>query len=287
MTVFFIGVDEYLPLAQSLSEYLSDNLEIIDEGEALTYPFDNEAIIYPNYFLGEKLEKELDGLDIICPLHEISQRWNNKIFQYDRLSTKVPVPDYAVHENIFNLLKYLCRHRNRKMVITSPVGNCGSASMLFTPETELSEVYKKYKEEKCQFRTSNYIENSVGVAVNVVMTDDDEPFIAPITQQKLKGLKYIGAFYPSTISKEAQKKIINYSLKIADYMSGDFYVGLCGIDYIVSGDEVYFSEVNPRKTGTAVAVSKMLSHSLSVIEYLIIKGEELPEIKVKEFEWEI
>jgi formate-dependent phosphoribosylglycinamide formyltransferase (GAR transformylase) len=111
--------------------------------------------------------------------------------------------------------------------------------------------------------------------------------MTPITQQKLKGLEYQGAFYPAQISRRAQEKVIEYSNLIADKLGSDYF-GLCGLDYIVQGDDVFLAELNPRKTGTTIPVSKMLNYSLSVLEYKSIFDEYMPhDIVVNEFPWEV
>ena len=283
MKLYFMGVEDYFPLAQSLGGFLNTEVSIIDEGEAYNFSFDKDDIIYPNYFIEGELVKLFDDCIVVAPHTNISKKWDNKIYQYENLD--VPKPDFTVHENLFNLISHLIRNKNQTFVITTEYGNEGSASMLF--DKNHVDVYNRYinmKEHK--FRSSIYFSESIGVAVNMVLFKNDI-FLAPITQQKLNGLKYIGGFYPPRINSNIKDKIIDYAQKVGRILIADGYKGLCGIDFIVNDDSVLLAEINPRKTGTAVAVSKMLSYSLSVLEYLAVTNEEKPSVKQDTFEWEI
>lgn len=282
MRVFFIGVDDYLPLAEDLAEYIGVELLKIDEGEAKEFEFNSGDVIYPNYFLEGDLVSLFD-YTVVAPHTDISKKWDNKIYQYEHL--RVPKPDYTIHTNVFSLISYLLKNKDKKFVITSSYGNEGSASILFDGDhTKVYDKYKSIKEEL--FRSSVYYENSIGAAVNMIIFKNDI-YLAPVTQQKLDGLKYTGGFYPPQITEEAMRKIHYYSSDIGRTLLYDGYLGLCGIDYIVYDDTVLLAELNPRKTGTAVAVSKMLSHSLSVLEYMAISGDFKPVVEVNRFDWEI
>ena len=285
MKVYFIGVKEYIPLARSLSDYLSVKLDLIDEGRAFNFKFDKNDVIYPNYFITGRLEKLFDETFVVAPHTRISKKWDSKIYQSTMFNEIIPMPEFMLHNNIFKLMQYLSSNKKEKMVITTQYGNEGSASIIF--DNNLTEVYLKYRETKNErFRTSKYFENSIGIAANLILFKDDI-FIGPITQQKLDELKYVGGFYPPNINEVVKNRVKKMCLKIGEILISDGYLGLCGVDMIVKGDLVLFSELNPRKTGTAVAVSKMLNYSLSVLEYLALKNEKMPDIKINEFRWEI
>jgi hypothetical protein len=79
------------------------------------------------------------------------------------------------------------------------------------------------------------------------------------------GVKYGGNLFPSILPEDVQDKIRSNSLKIAESMRDSGYRGFTGMDFMVDRKgEVYFSEINPRKTRqTSVFVGHLNSYKPS------------------------
>ncbi len=61
------------------------------------------------------------------------------------------------------------------------------------------------------------------------------------------------------------------------------YLGILGIDFILTNNELYFTEVNPRFQGATKQLEKLLKESklpsLFKYNYLTFAGEDLPSSK--------
>ena len=82
--------------------------------------------------------------------------------------------------------------------------------------------------------------------------------------------------YPTqTISEEHQKKIIDYTEKIAKELN---VIGVLNIQFIISKGEVYIIEVNPRSSRTVPYISKVTNLPVIDIATRVILGEKLKDI---------
>jgi len=83
--------------------------------------------------------------------------------------------------------------------------------------------------------------------------------------------------YPTqTISEEHQKKIIEYTEKIAKELK---VVGVLNIQFIISKGEVYIIEVNPRSSRTVPYISKVTNLPVIDIATRVILGEKLKNME--------
>ena len=83
--------------------------------------------------------------------------------------------------------------------------------------------------------------------------------------------------YPTqTISQDHQKKIIEYTEKIAKELN---VIGVLNIQFIICNDEVYIIEVNPRSSRTVPYISKVTNLPVIDIATRVILGEKLKNMK--------
>ena len=83
--------------------------------------------------------------------------------------------------------------------------------------------------------------------------------------------------YPTqTISEEHQKKIIEYTEKIAKELN---IIGVLNIQFIICNDEVYIIEVNPRSSRTVPYISKVTNLPVIDIATRVILGEKLKNME--------
>ncbi len=83
--------------------------------------------------------------------------------------------------------------------------------------------------------------------------------------------------YPTqTINQNHQKKIIEYTEKIAKELN---VIGVLNIQFIICNDEVYIIEVNPRSSRTVPYISKVTNLPVIDIATRVILGEKLKNMK--------
>ncbi len=82
--------------------------------------------------------------------------------------------------------------------------------------------------------------------------------------------------YPTqSIAQKHQEKIIEYTEKIAKELN---IIGMINIQFIISNDEVYIIEVNPRSSRTVPYISKVTNLPMIDIATRVMFGEKLKEI---------
>lgn len=84
----------------------------------------------------------------------------------------------------------------------------------------------------------------------------------------------IAVYPPQTLSAEVIQKLVNYTEKLA---IGLKIVGLLNIQYVVTGNEVFVLEVNPRSSRTVPFLSKITNVPMAKIATKAILGRSLPE----------
>lgn len=79
------------------------------------------------------------------------------------------------------------------------------------------------------------------------------------------------AYLPSqTLSQNVKDKIVKYAKQIVQHLN---YKGLMNIQYVISGEEVYVLEVNPRASRTIPIISKVANVQLVQIATKILLGK--------------
>ncbi len=82
--------------------------------------------------------------------------------------------------------------------------------------------------------------------------------------------------YPTqNISEEHQKKIVEYTTKIAKELK---VIGVLNIQFIISSGEVYIIEVNPRSSRTVPYISKVTNLPVIDVATRVILGEKLKDM---------
>jgi carbamoyl-phosphate synthase large subunit len=84
----------------------------------------------------------------------------------------------------------------------------------------------------------------------------------------------IAVYPPQSLSTEVKQKLVNYTEKLAIGLN---IIGLLNIQYVVSGNEVYVLEVNPRSSRTVPFLSKITNVPMAKIATKAILGHSLPE----------
>lgn len=82
----------------------------------------------------------------------------------------------------------------------------------------------------------------------------------------------IAVYPPQTLSAEVQQKLVDYTEKLAKGLN---IIGLLNIQYVLSGNEVYVLEVNPRSSRTVPFLSKITKIPMAKIATKVILGESL------------
>lgn len=125
---------------------------------------------------------------------------------------------------------------------------------------------------------SPYLVDTIPINVHMIIFDDDVVVFPPsyqILQEKDDHFVYIGADYHTVFSEKAYYNIIEKSTLLADQLRDIGYRGICGIDYLLSDDDILFLEINPRFQASTFLLNKLLArekkpsaHELNVMAFL-------------------
>lgn len=84
----------------------------------------------------------------------------------------------------------------------------------------------------------------------------------------------IAVYPPQSLSEDIKQKLISYTEKLAKGLN---IIGLLNIQYVVSNNEVYVLEVNPRSSRTVPFLSKITNVPMAKIATKAILGQSLKE----------
>ncbi|MEH7441022.1 carbamoyl-phosphate synthase large subunit [Bacillus sp. JJ1122] len=84
----------------------------------------------------------------------------------------------------------------------------------------------------------------------------------------------IGVYPPQSLSENVKQKLVSYTMDLARGLN---IVGLLNIQYVITNDEVYVLEVNPRSSRTVPFLSKITNVPMARIATKVILGQNLKE----------
>lgn len=98
---------------------------------------------------------------------------------------------------------------------------------------------------------STYMENSVSININAIIYKNERKLFAPsiqIIENNNNRLLYHGADYKAAIDlpEKTHRILQEYSDIILQHIQRLGYRGIIGLDFILSNNQIYFQEINPR-----------------------------------------
>ena len=165
-------------------------------------------------------------------------------------------------ECTYSNLKFLFPHQN-KFVVQDNFSSGGIGSVII-------ESNCKYKANNATidphdlYLVSPLLENSFSVNLHMLI-GKHEQVLFPISIQVIEPNKSPFIFRGSDfieakqIPKSVVQKVHNCARKIGEKLAGMEYRGICGLDFIIRGNEVYFIEINPRFQGSSFLINRALS----------------------------
>jgi predicted ATP-grasp superfamily ATP-dependent carboligase len=99
-----------------------------------------------------------------------------------------------------------------------------------------------------------------------------------------QGFRYCGNLLPirETMSADTGKLILDKVRRLAEFLTKDYgLVGLNGIDFIFDGDQIYFTEVNPRYTASMEIIEIAYELPMFHLHMQSILDGKLPEFDLE------
>lgn len=244
---------------------INSNYKVLFYSSTLAYSLLN---LYPNF-----------QDNFIClNSKNILELLNNKINTRLWLSNHVPVLKFILlsgAECHINNLKSL--FPNCHTFIIQEAKSYGGQGTFFIDSHNHAEVVMNLKRDSL-YLVSQYANPSFSVNNHLLITDTDIitfPSSTQIIEKHKNKLMYMGADFVNykNIDKAYQKKIRQFSKKIGHLLQGIGYKGICGIDYLIYNEEVYFVEINPRFQASTFLLNIALEeHGFPCIQELQISS---------------
>ena len=214
---------------------------------------------------------------------------DNKFKARQWLSTCVPILPYWMLQG-----KNICYDEllhafpgTYKFVVQASTSYGGSGTFLLTKDNQ-AEICKKLDLDSV-YSVSPYKENSISPNIHIVIFDDSVLIMPPSLQLIIPddhGFSYRGADYPAyhSVTGTVDSKLRNYASQIGATLKNAGYRGICGIDFIVDHNDVFFMEVNARFQSSTFLLNlafnelqiSMSMHKLHFHAFMHLSSPQLP-----------
>lgn len=147
-----------------------------------------------------------------------------------------------------------------------------------------------YKEEELLYYMKNAVKVNpdypvlidrylTGKEVEVDAISDGENVLIPgimehIERAGVHSGDSIGVYPPQSLSEEVKQKLVSYTIDLARGLN---IVGLLNIQYVISNEEVFVLEVNPRSSRTVPFLSKITNVPMAKIATKVILGQSIED----------
>src|SRR3989338_3307417 len=188
---------------------------------------------------------------ILGPSPKISTHYDNKAQHYE-LFEKLNLPRNKAR--IFNDKKELLKKNHTfPGYITASYTSGGNESGVIYSKEMLNNFLSRLRpvNTKDRFLVASIFEHIVTMPnVNAIVTDKNKTSILVISDQIMRGTRYLGNVYPTSISQKHITQIREITTKIGNFLSRKGYRGLFGCDFLINDkDRLVVVDLNPRRQG--------------------------------------
>ena len=184
----------------------------------------------------------------------------NKIQTRLWMEELVPLPPFSIMEGsqISYSSLYDIFPTYSEFVVQADSSCGGTGTWLLTSETEL-EVLNKICNTN-SYTVTPYLKNNIPINIHLVIFKEEVVILSPSIQiifAAATGFAYKGADFIAyrQLSDKLKQSCIEYALRIGKRLQSTGYLGVCGIDFITTSQEVYFMEINSRFQASTMAIN--------------------------------
>lgn len=241
---------EILEIRRRFVRELSERIESESDGRpVLVNTYSNR---FDNQFLRNR------GLFIIGPSSRLVNKYEDKTKSYNLArDLRIPVADGGIASNLYEAEEF-----HRELMKNYPAVFMSSGMSLGGGDTTLRLNGDGVGEfpGKPPYIITGWIDKKGSPSSQVLVGKDKVLYLGMGDQIIEDEVKYGGNLFPSNFSDGIKNKIREYSLRLANRMRKEGYRGFSGFDWMVGKDnEIYFSEINPRKTRQTSIFTGMLN----------------------------
>jgi hypothetical protein len=270
---------------------VSKNEFIIDLVQRLKSKQD-QVFIYMYESLPEMTLDKIPGVSILGPDSFTAHEINNKIYQFNRLSEILPMPEHRICDNLETLINdsaRLLKVWTDGIFVTEEYSAAGAKSIV---AHAIDEIKDKFQEKKRRYLISRFIPHKYDPTVLAVAANENDVYVAGVADQRIEQEnRFTGSTFPTELSEEITNQLVRCTRKAGKWLASNGYRGIFGCDFIVdNSDNILFLEVNARKQGTTMEFCCTLEQSLPAnapnlpeLEYFAVTQKKFPDNTVELF----
>lgn len=257
--------------SKEIGEFYYEQLnKVLKDNPNVRFMFYNPFIAY---YYGEKIISKTICLNSFETLKTLK----NKIYMRN-LFEQLNIGRILPHIELIGskiLYQYVCNMFNndyKEFVVQAENSDGGNSTFLYNEINCNNQNFDKNQ----IYSISPYIRNSISINTNIIVYDEEICMFPPSIQiivNKNNCLLYKGADYIAykKISNKINEKLTYFNKQVSDYLQEIGFRGICGIDCIYDGNDIYFMEINERfQSSTYLLNMELSNHNYPSIQEMCI-----------------
>jgi len=195
---------------------------------------------------------------------------------------KVPTTNYAFAESQEEI-KRICKDIGYPCLIKPEMSSSGHGHVLINNEEEIESAFKESishaRGKSRRVIVEEYVKIDTELTILTYRYIDDSGIVMntfPAIEHKRPSYYYVESWQPANVNEDILNRAKDYALRVVDTLGG---IGIYGVEIIVSGNRVLFSEVAPRPHDTGLVT--LVSQDINEFQVHIRSALGLPTPEVK------
>ncbi len=243
-----------------IGEFFNDQItKIIESDPRARFMFYNP---HTAYYYGEQIVSRTICLNPSDLLEKVRNKISMRNLVEESHACKI-LPHIELNGTKVNY-QYIHDSFNKKVsdfVVQAEFSEGGNSTFVLNKDNDLNQGIH----DDFQYSISPYVKNSVPINTNIIIYDEDIvvfPSSVQIIKEKNNKLAYKGADFATykLLSDKIKTQVDNSNMAICKLLQKLGYRGICGIDYISDGRDVYFMEVNERFQASTYLINMELTN---------------------------
>jgi predicted ATP-grasp superfamily ATP-dependent carboligase len=226
-------------------------------------------------------------VQVLGPDPEVAARFDDKaehlnVFRHLGLPTN-QTRLYASYEEL------KAKHTEYPFFLSAAFSSAGSDSCKIETSHDLASYFDTLRtaNKSSHFIAAKFLTDIVSAPnASAMVLSENNTLVVCITDQILRGHRYLGNIYPSSVGELHRAMILEMTAAVGNYLSTQGFRGLFGLDFLItSAGNCYPLDLNPRRQGS-YHCNVLMSEEIDLIdlEQRAIFGEPLPVITHEQFE---
>lgn len=191
---------------------------------------------------------------------------DNKFQTRQWLSDRIPILPYKIQRGETLNYRSMCRDfPNYKKFVVQAAYSCGGSGTWLVTEENCARLLSRLDYETL-YAVSPYQANSVSPNIHLMIYAQEVLLFQPsiqLIEVSQDGFSYKGADFPmyKCLSSQLDGALRTYAREIGNILRKAGYRGVCGIDFLISDDTIYFMEINPRFQSSTFLLNRAIHKS--------------------------